>query len=74
MKKNYKIKVDCANCAAKIERAINKIKSVENASINFMTQKLTVEAEEPSFESTMKDIIKTATKVEKGFEILQEIQ
>ncbi len=44
MKKSYQIEdLDCANCAAKIEAAIKKIKGVENASVSFMTQKLVIE-------------------------------
>lgn len=45
MKKVFKLKdLDCANCAAKMENAILKLDGVENASVNFMTQKLTLEA------------------------------
>ena len=44
MKKSYQIEdLDCANCAAKIEAAIKKIKGVENASVSFMAQKLVIE-------------------------------
>lgn len=44
MKKSYQIEdLDCANCAAKIEEAIKKIKGVENASVSFMSQKLVIE-------------------------------
>ena len=47
MKKIYKLEeLDCANCAAKMEAAINKIEGVEKASVSFMTQKLIIEAEE----------------------------
>lgn len=43
MKKNYKIEVDCANCANKMEDAANKIDGVKNAVVNFMTLKMQVE-------------------------------
>lgn len=43
MKKTYKIEVDCANCAAKMETAINRIDGVSAATVSFMTQKLSVE-------------------------------
>ena len=45
MKKRYKLEVDCANCAAKMETAIRKIDGVEDASISFMTQKLAITAD-----------------------------
>lgn len=46
MKKTYVLEeLECANCAAKMEAAINKLEGVKSASINFMTQKLTLETE-----------------------------
>ena len=44
MKKHYKFEIDCANCAAKVEDAIKKIDGVNNATVSFMTQKLTLDA------------------------------
>ena len=50
MKKTFKLQdLDCANCAAKMETAISKIEGVKSASISFMAQKLTIEAERPKF-------------------------
>ena len=47
MKKKFKLTdLDCANCAAKMEDAIRKIEGVENASVSFMTQKMTIEADD----------------------------
>ena len=46
MKKTYKIEVDCANCANKMEEATKKTVGVKNATVNFMTQKMIVEFEE----------------------------
>lgn len=46
MKKNYKIEVDCANCANKMEDAANKTEGVKNAVVNFMTLKMQVEFED----------------------------
>ena len=46
MKKTYKLEnLDCANCAAKIENAVKEIEGVINASVSFMTQRLTIETE-----------------------------
>lgn len=65
MKKVFKMEdLDCANCAAKMERAIQKIDGVISASVNFMAQRLTVEADEERFDEIMKQIVKTCKKVE----------
>jgi copper chaperone CopZ len=57
MKKVYKLEnLDCANCAAKMEDAINKIDGVENANVSFMRQRLTIEADE----SVLSEIIEKA--------------
>ena len=65
MRKTYKlIDLDCAHCAAKMEAAIQKIDGVSEASVSFLTQKLTVEAEEIRFEEIMKQVVKACKKVE----------
>ena len=65
MRKTYKlIDLDCAHCAAKMENAIKKIDGVTEASVSFLTQKLTVEAEESRFEEIMKQVVKACKKVE----------
>ena len=65
MKKVFKIEdIDCANCARKIEDSINAIEGVERASLNFMAQKLTIEAEEALFDEIMKKALKAAKRVE----------
>ncbi len=43
MRKTYKIEVDCANCANKMEKVVNNSKGVKNAIVNFMTQKITID-------------------------------
>ena len=50
--------MDCANCAAKMEAAIKKIDGVSDAAVSFMTQKLTVEADDDRFDEIMKQIVK----------------
>ncbi len=65
MKKTYKLTdLDCANCAAKMETAIKKIDGVSDASVSFMTQKLTVEADDDRFDEIMKQIVKACKRVE----------
>ncbi len=70
MKKTYKIEVDCANCANKMEAAAQKTEGVANATVNFMTQKMVVEFEEGAdVKSVMKSVLKNCKKVEDDCEI-----
>ena len=69
MKRKFDIEVDCANCAAKIEAAIQKIEGVQSASVSFMTQKLVLEAPDDQFDAILKETAKTAKKIEPDFEI-----
>ena len=65
MKKKYKVEnIDCANCAAKLETAIQKIAGVEEATLSFMTQKLTIEAKEEDFDQIMNEVVAIAQKME----------
>ena len=70
MKKSYKIDVDCANCASKMEAAANKTEGVKNAVVNFMTLKMNVEFEE-GFEpkAVMQEVKKNCKKVESDCDI-----
>ena len=71
MKKKFKLQdLDCANCAAKMENAIKRIEGVNDASVSFMTQKMTVDAEEGRFDAIMKEIVKVCAKVEPDCRIL----
>lgn len=69
MKKFYKIEVDCALCAQKIEEVINKMDEVKECTINFMTQKMMVEIEDSIFDKVLKKIVKVAKRIEPDFEI-----
>lgn len=65
MKKVFKLQdLDCANCAAKMENAISKLVGVQKVSINFMTQKMTLEAEETDFPRILDEADKAIRKVE----------
>lgn len=71
MKKVFKMQdLDCANCAAKMERAINKIDGVRAASVSFMTQRLSVEADDERFDEIVKEIVKVCSRVEPDCRIL----
>ena len=70
MKKTYKIDVDCANCAAKMETAARKTQGVKDATVNFMTLKINVEFEDGAdSKSVMREVLKNCKKVESDFEI-----
>ena len=65
MKKKFKlVDLDCANCAAKMEAAIKKIDGVADATVSFMTQKLTVDADDSRFDDIMKEVVAVCKKVE----------
>ena len=71
MKKTFKLKdLDCANCAAKMERGIKKLDGVQDAKVNFMMQKLTLEAEDSRFDEVLQSAIKVCRKLEPDCTIL----
>ena len=70
MKKTYKIYVDCANCANKMEAAANDVDGVKEAVVNFMTLKMKVEFEEGRDpQDVMPEVLKRCKKVESDCEI-----
>lgn len=70
MKKTYKIDVDCANCANKMEEAANETAGVKKAVVNFMTLKMIVEFEKGTDpEAVMLEVLKNCKKVEDDCEI-----
>jgi cadmium-exporting ATPase len=72
MKKKFKLEdLDCANCAAKMEDAIKKIPGVNDAVVSFMTQKMTIDAEDERFEEIMDEVVKICAKVEPDCRILR---
>lgn len=65
MKKSYKLEdLDCANCAAKMEREIKKLDGVLDAKVSFLAQKMTVETEAEDQTEIMEKIVKLCKKVE----------
>ena len=70
MKKSYKIEVDCANCANKMEEAAKKTAGVKDCVVNFMALKMNVEFEEGTDpKSVMQEVLKNCKKVEDDCEI-----
>ena len=72
MKKKFKLQeLDCANCAQKMEDAIKKIDGVTDASVSFMTQKMSIDADGERFEAIMDEVVKVCKKVEPDCLILR---
>ena len=70
MKKSYKIEVDCANCANKMEEAAKKTAGVKNCVVSFMSLKMSVEFEEGADpKAVMQEVLKNCKKVEDDCEI-----
>lgn len=70
MKKRFElVDLDCANCAAKMEEAIKKLDGVNDASVSFMTQKMTIDADDDHFDEIMKQVVKVCKRVEPDCEI-----
>ena len=69
MKKRYKFEVDCANCAAKVEEAVKKIDGVNDATVNFMAQKMVLVANDARFDVYLQEVIAGAKKVEPDCEL-----
>ena len=64
MKKRYKFEVDCANCAAKVEEAVKKIDGVNDATVNFMAQKLVLDADDARFDAILDQALAICKKIE----------
>lgn len=71
MKKKFKLQdLDCANCAAKMEERIKKLDGVVDATVSFMTQKLTIEADDERFDEIMQEVAAVCKKVEPDCKIM----
>ena len=67
MKKRFALTaLDCANCAAKMEDAIKKIDGVHDATVSFMAQKLTLDADDDRFDAIMDEVVRVCHKVEQN--------
>ena len=70
MQKKYSIEVDCANCAAAVERKLAELEGVEKVSISYMAQKMIVDyADGVDEKGKLKEMLKVARKIEPDFEI-----
>ncbi|MBO4413141.1 MAG: heavy-metal-associated domain-containing protein [Clostridia bacterium] len=65
MKKTFDLEdLDCTNCAAKMENGIREIKGVRDCSVSYMTQKMTLEADDDVFDDVLKKAVKLCRKIE----------
>lgn len=72
MKKTFRLEdLDCANCAAKMERSVAKIDGVQSVNVSFIAQKMTIEADDDKFEEIMDKVVKTCKKVEPDCKIFR---
>ena len=72
MKKTFKlIDLDCANCAAKMEAAIKKLDGVNDATVSFLTQKLTLTAADDRFDEVLDRVVALTADIEPDCEILR---
>ena len=72
MKKSFKLEeLDCANCAAKMEREINKLDGVNSATVNFMSQRLTIDADPEDFDRIIEAAARVCKKIEPDCNIVR---
>lgn len=72
MKKTFKLEdLDCANCAAKMETAIKKLDGVIDANVNFITQRMTINADDSRFDRIMDEVVKVCKKIEPDCRIIR---
>ena len=72
MRKSFRLdEIDCANCALKLQDALAQLEGVESVSVNFLTQKLTLEAEDARFDAVLDQVVKVAARVEPDCEIIR---
>lgn len=72
MRKSFKLdEIDCAVCAGKLEDAIKKVDGVTDAKVNFLTQKLTLEADDADFDKVLDAVVALAADIEPDCEIIR---
>lgn len=69
MKKKFKCEIDCAACAQKVEDAVKKIDGVNDARVNFMMQKFTLDADDARYDEILQECITTGKKIEPAFKV-----
>ena len=62
--------LDCPNCAAKMECAVNKINAVNHATVNYLSQKMMIDADDAQFDNVMKQVVKVCKKIEPDCKVI----
>lgn len=71
MTKIFRLKdLDCANCAAKMENCIKKIDAINHVSVNYLTQKMMIDADDAEFDNAMQQVVKVCKKIEPDCKIM----
>ena len=71
MKKSFKLdEIDCANCARELQDELTRLEGVKSVSVNFMTQKLTLEAEDNEFKEVLDRVVEFTAEAEPDCEII----
>lgn len=72
MKKNYRLQdLDCAHCAQKIEDGIKKLDGVRMVRVNFLSQRLTLEADDDCFSEVLEEVVKIFRKIEPDCKVIR---
>ena len=72
MKKSFKLdEIDCANCARELEDELARLDGVKSVSVNFMTQKLTLEADDAEFDAVLDSVVDFTADAEPDCEIIR---
>ena len=71
MKKVFKIEIDCAVCANKVEEAIKKVDGVNSVSVNFITQKMIIDIDDSRFDEVLEKAYKVGKKIEPDFQVFR---
>ena len=72
MRKSYKLdEIDCANCARKLQDALAKVEGVDDVSVNFMTQKLTLAAADDAFDDVLGRVVSLVADLEPDCEVIR---
>lgn len=72
MRKSYKLdEIDCANCARKLQDKIAALDGVQDASVNFMAQKLTLQAEDAEFDAVLERVVALISNIEPDCEVIR---
>ena len=72
MRKSYKLdEIDCANCARKLQDKIAALDGLQDASVNFMAQKLTLQAEDAEFDAVLERVVALISDIEPDCEVIR---